>query len=164
MRGPGNAGEHGQVRRRQPASGRPPRQWGSLSAVAGVCILIGCAAAGALVTVLTGTDPGYLLGLFVVGGTAAAAIAVRARAVYLMIPVPALAYAVAAPIAGLIEVYDRAAATSLTALAASAAQWIASGFIPMTGATVLAVAMTAARRPGRKPGPRVRATPGRTRT
>jgi hypothetical protein len=40
---------------------------------------------------------------------------------------------------------DRAAGTSHTALAVSAAQWIASGFLPMTAATLLAIAVTAIR-------------------
>jgi hypothetical protein len=105
-------------------------------------LVIGGAALGALVTVLTRTEPGNVLAVFLVAGTVAAALAVRARAVYLIIPVPALAYVVAATIAGLI--HDRATNTSLTALAIGATQWIASGF----------VAMTAARWPKRRRGPR----------
>ncbi len=114
--------------------------------------MIGGAALGALVTVLTRTEPGNVLAVFLVAGTVAAALAVRARAVYLIIPVPALAYVVAATIAGLI--HDRATNTSLTALAIGATQWIASGFVAMTAATLLAIAMTAARWPKRRRGPR----------
>ena len=65
------------------------------------------------------------------------AIAVRPRAVYLIIPVPALAYLAAAILAGLI--HDHAADTSHVALAVSAAQWIAGGFFMMAAATVLAM-------------------------
>jgi hypothetical protein len=103
----------------------------------------GSAAFGALVTVLTGSEPGSVLGVLLVAGTAAAALAVKPRAVYVIIPVPALAYVAAATMAGL--VHDRATDTSTAALAVSAAQWVASGFLAMTAATVLAILVTAAR-------------------
>jgi hypothetical protein len=105
--------------------------------------VIGSAALGALVTVLTRSQPGSVLGVFLVAGTVAAALAVQPRSGYLIIPVPALAYVVAAAMAGLIR--DRATDTSGAALAVSAAQWIASGFLAMIAATVLAIAVTAAR-------------------
>jgi hypothetical protein len=114
--------------------------------------VIGAASLGALITILAGSEPGPVLGVFLVAGTVAAALAVRPRAVFLLIPVPALTYAVAAAAAGLI--HDEATATSRTALAVSAAQWIASGFIAMTVATVAAIAITIARGPWRKGGPR----------
>ena len=112
--------------------------------------MIGAAALGALVTVLTGSGPGYVLGAFLIAGTAAAALAVRPRGVYLIIPVPALAYVVAAATAGLIQANEQAAGTSLTALAVSAAQWIASGFPAMTVATIVAIAVTVTRRPRKR--------------
>jgi hypothetical protein len=107
--------------------------------------VIGCAALGMLATVLSRTEPGSVLGVFVVAGTVAATLAVRPRAAYLVIPVPALAYVVAATIAGLI--HDRASDSSLTGLAVHAAQWIASGFLAMSAATLLAIAITAVRWP-----------------
>jgi hypothetical protein len=106
--------------------------------------VIGGAALGMLVTVATGSEPGVVLGVFLVAATVAAALAVRPCAVYRIIPVPALAYVIAAAIAGLI--HDRATHLSHTVIATSAAQWIASGFLAMTAATILAIAMTAARR------------------
>jgi hypothetical protein len=114
--------------------------------------VIGSAAVGALVTAAAGSGPGLVLGLFVVAGTVAAALAVQPGAVYRIIPVPALSYLVAALLAGM--VHDRANGTSSTALAVGAAQWIASGFLAMTAATILAIVITAARWPGRSPGPR----------
>ena len=87
--------------------------------------------------------PGPLLGLFVVAGTVTAALAVRPRAGRLILPVPILSYLVAALISGV--VYSRSADTSRTALAISAAQWIANGFFAMAIATLLAVAITTAR-------------------
>jgi len=107
--------------------------------------VIGCAALGTLITVVTRSEPGSVLAVLVVIGTAAAALAVRPRAVYVIIPVPALAYVVAASIAG--AVHDRASDTSLTGLAVHAAQWIASGFLAMSVATLLAIAATAVRWP-----------------
>ena len=52
-------------------------------------------------------------------------------------------YVVTATVAGLAG--DREAGSSHAALAVSAAQWTASGFLPMTAATVLAIAVTAIR-------------------
>lgn len=114
--------------------------------------MIGSAALGAVVTVLSGSEPGLVLGVFLVAGTVAGARAVRPRAVYRIIPVPALAYVVAAIVAGLIS--DRATDTSRAALAISAIQSIASGFLAMAAATVLAIVITAARWPRRRRGPR----------
>jgi hypothetical protein len=110
-----------------------------------VFLVIGCAALGTLVTVVARTEPGSVLGVLVVAGAAAAALAVRPRAVYVIIPAPALAYVAAASIAGF--VHDRASDTTLTGLAVHAAQWIASGFLAMTVATLFAIAATAVRWP-----------------
>jgi hypothetical protein len=137
----------GQAPRRQPPPGRTPRWWGARPGRFGVFVVIGCAVLGALVTVSAGTEPGSVLGVFLVAGTVTAALAVRPGAVYVIIPVPGLAYVVAATMAGLI--HDRASDTSLTGLVVHAAQWIASGFLAMSVATLLAIAVTAARRPGR---------------
>jgi hypothetical protein len=134
-------------------------------------VLVASAAGfGALLTIVTGSDPGFLLGLLVVAGTVAACLAVNPRRAYLIIPAPALAYLVAAILAGLI--HDRAADTSNTLLAINAARWVASGFLAMSAATVLAVAIVGVRwlrftgrtglgpQPGR--GARRPPTPGRS--
>jgi hypothetical protein len=156
----------GQPRRGQPPSpftGRTPGLWGSRPGRLGVFVVIGCAVLGMLATVLSRTDPGPVLGVFVVGGTVGAALAVRPRSVYLIIPVPALAYILAATIAGLI--HDRASDSSLTGLAVHLAQWIASGFLAMSAATLLAIALTAVRWPrsGRGRAMQRGAHPGRRR-
>jgi hypothetical protein len=143
-------GASGQARRRPPPGGTP-RWWGSRPARLGVFVVIGAAAFGMLATVVARTEPGPVLGVLLVAGTLTAALAVRPRAVYLIIPVPALAYVVAATIAGMI--HDRSADTSLTGLAVHAAQWIASGFVAISVATLLAITVTAVRWPGRGRGP-----------
>jgi hypothetical protein len=130
--------------------------WGTRPGRLGVFCVIGAALVGLVITLLSGIEPGAILGVFVVAGTVAAALAVRPGAVYLIFPVPALAYAVAAVIAGL--VHDRGVDTSHTALAISAAQWIAGGFVAMTVATGLAVLIAGFRwlrtaRPGRGTAP-----------
>lgn len=138
-----NRGRNRGTRGRRSRRARPDRWWGSRPGRAGIGLAIGGAAAGLLVTVLSGREPGLVLGIFLLAGTAAGALAVQPRAAYLIIPVPPLACAVAATLAGLI--HDHAAGTSHTALAISAAQWIASGFLAMTAATLMAVAVTTAR-------------------
>jgi hypothetical protein len=140
----------------RPAPTRKPppvgQLWGTRPGRLGVFAVIGGTLLGLVITLLSGTEPGVILGVFVVLGTVAAALAVRPRAVYLVFPVPALAYPVAAVIAGL--VHDRGVDTSHTALALNAAQWIAGGFIAMTVATGLAVLIAGYRwlRESRPPG------------
>jgi hypothetical protein len=129
-------------------------RWGSLLGRAGILIVIGSAAIGGLVTAATGSPPGLELGVFVVGGTAVAVLAVRPRSVYVLIPAPALCYMVAATAAGLVEIKGQAAGASLTTLTVGAAQWMASGFLTMATATLLAIATAAARWPYRRPDPR----------
>jgi hypothetical protein len=125
----------------------PSRQlvpgWGSRPGRLGVFAIITAALLGAVLTAISSRDPGPVLGAFILVGTAVAASVVRLRSVYVIFPVPALAYVGAAVIAGLI--HDRATDTSNTALTLSAVQWIASGFVVMTAATILAIVIAAGR-------------------
>jgi hypothetical protein len=120
-----------------------PRRWGMLPGTLGLCLVIGSAAVGALLTTLSDQEPGTVLGVFLVAGTIAGALAVRPRRGYLIIPAPALSYLVAGTIAGMI--HDRANDTSHAALALNATQWIAAGFIPMAAATLIAIVIVVAR-------------------
>jgi hypothetical protein len=119
------------------------RLGGSLSGGLGVAIVAASTALGASATMLTGKEPGSILGAFVIIGTLAAAVAVRPQAGRLILPVPALAYLVAAMVTGVI--YDHSADVSKAALAINAAQWIANGFFAMVLATALAVVLVTAR-------------------
>ena len=92
---------------------------------------------------LTGSEPGFLLATGLILGTMCGAAAVRPGAAYLIIPVPALTYVVAAIAAGLI--HDHAIDTSRTALAVGLTQWVAGGFLIMITATLLAIAIAAIR-------------------
>lgn len=108
-----------------------------------MAIVAGGTAAGAILTILTGSEPGLLLGLFLVAATVVGTLFVATSAAYVVIPVPAIAYPLAALLAG--YVHDHAVDTTLTGVAVSAVQWIASGFIAMTAATAVAIALTAGR-------------------
>jgi len=127
----------------RPVPGRAPHWWGSRPGRLGVLLVIAGTLAGLLGTVLTGTEPGFALGAGLIVGTVAGAAAVRPQAAYVIIPVPALAYVVAATVAGFI--HDHAIDTSRTALAVGLAQWVAGGFLIMIAATLLATAIAAIR-------------------
>jgi hypothetical protein len=133
------------MRRPDADTGEPRRMlgWGRYPAWIGVLTVLAAALLGAAFTVASHRDPDRALGIFVAAGTLAAGISVRARSAYAITPVPAIAYAMAATIAGFI--HDHAIDTSRTALSISAVQWIASGFIAMTATTVLAVILAVAR-------------------
>ena len=106
-----------------------------------VCLILATAALGAAATIATRSQPGLVLGLFVLAGTVVAALTVEPRAGRLIFPVPALAYLVAALVAG--GMYNRSA--NNTELAVGVAQWIANGFFVMVLATLLAIALTTVR-------------------
>jgi uncharacterized protein DUF6542 len=113
----------------------------------GPALFTGAAVLGALATAATGRSPGIGLGACLVSATLAAAFAVQPRSAYLLIPVPALAYAVSAAIIWMTR--EQAVGTSRTGLAVRAASWIGGGFLAMTAATLLAIAIVIARRTGR---------------
>ena len=148
--GGGYPGERADERRARQATRSEPTatgllavRWGKLPGRFGVFVVVGSAAVGALLTALTGSAPGTVLGICLVAGTVAGALAVRPRTGYLIIPVPALAYLVAGLIAGLI--YNRSSDGSRTLLAVNGTQWIASGFVAMTISTILAIVIMAVR-------------------
>jgi hypothetical protein len=114
-------------------------------------MVVGGAAAGGLLSAATGRQPGLLLGLFLVASTACAVLGVRPRAVYLIIPVPTLAYIGTAVLTGMIS--DRAAGTSAAEFVIGAFQWVASGFAAMILSSVIAIITAVVRWP-RPPGAR----------
>jgi hypothetical protein len=135
--------ETGRARGPRPPARHPGLRWGSLPAARGIVIVICATLAGAIGTVAAGQAPGVILGVCLVAGSVAAALAVQLRRTYLLLPVPALAYVITGGPAGLI--HDRAIDTSHTALAVNAAQWIASGFLAMFAATLLVAVIAAGR-------------------
>lgn len=142
-RAPGAAG-YAQARTRRPGPSTPtPPRWGSLPARRGIVVVLSAAAVGAIGTLVVGGGPGALLGVLVIASSIAAAFGVNFRQGYLLIPVPALAYAIGATVAGMF--HDRGVDISHTALAVSAAQWFAGGFLWMTAATISVIAITGIR-------------------
>jgi len=134
------------ARRQREAAQSAPRSswhWGRLSGWYGTLIVFAAAVIGTVVTVAMHRNPGHLLGGFIVVGTLIAALAVRSRAVYLLIPVPAPAYLAGAVAAGLI--HEQNAGPSQSGLKISAAEWIAGGFVAMAAATAVAVVVTIVR-------------------
>ncbi len=120
---------------------RGPGRWVSLRGALGIAIIAAAAMIGAIATVVTGRQPGTLLGAAVLAGTVAAALTIQPRAGRVIFPAPVLCYLIAALAAGVI--YDHSA--DRTALAIDAAQWIASGFFLMALATLLAIVIVTAR-------------------
>jgi len=142
--GPANGTPRGSgaERRSRAPGGRLSRIWqGSLRGGLGVCVIVGSALIGTIATIVTKSQPGSVLGLFVLAGTVAAALTVQPRTGRLIFPVPALSYLIGALVSGV--VYDRSA--NKTQIAVGAAQWVASGFFVMVLATLLAIALTTVR-------------------
>ncbi len=102
-----------------------------------VLVLAGATLLGVIFTLIAGQEPGALLAVFIIAGTIAAALAIRRGAVYLLFPMPAIAFFVAAVATGI--VHDSRQASSTAGLGTSFVQWIAGVFFPMVIATILAV-------------------------
>lgn len=98
---------------------------------------------GAVATLVTGSEPGSLLGNLIVLGAVITALGIRRHAVYLLIPLPALAYLVLATATGVI--HDSGAVTSTTQLGLSFLQWIGNGFFSLCAATILVLLIFGAR-------------------
>jgi hypothetical protein len=116
---------------------------GALPGWAGILAIAGSALVGAIASIVTGKAPGPLLGVVLIAGTFAGTIVVRPRAVYQLIPVPAMAYVAGAIMAG--YVHDKSKILDRTGLAAHAGTWVASGFWAMSIATLVAIAVTGVR-------------------
>jgi hypothetical protein len=106
-------------------------------------IFFGAALIGAIGTVATHDDPGFLLGFMIIVGACIAALCIRRKAVYVLIPLPALTYLVLAVLTGYI--HDRSLGTSTTALASDFTQWLSGGFTGICVATVLVLLIFGAR-------------------
>lgn len=114
--------------------------WGALPGWAGVLLIALAVGIGTVVTVEANRPPGLVLCVSLLAGSVLASLWVRPSAVYVIFPVPAPVYVVAASIAGLI--HDRGVDSSRTFLALNFVQWIASGFLAMVAATAAAAAIT----------------------
>ncbi|MFC4906707.1 DUF6542 domain-containing protein [Actinomadura gamaensis] len=106
-------------------------------------LLGGVTLAGALVDGLGRGGPGLVLGVSLVAGSVLAVALVNVRRVRLVLPMPPIAYAVAAAVAGLLG--DARSASGGVGLATAAGRWLSQGFVAMAAATLLVVAVAVVR-------------------
>jgi hypothetical protein len=138
-------GQPGRAGRRAGAGTRraPGRRMGAMPTRFGVVVICAAAAVGGFLTVVTGGQPGLILSVPLLIGAAIGALAVRQRGSHVLLPVPALAYLVAAMAAGVS--HDPSVLHSHTQLALGALQWLAAGFLAMIAATLLVAAIVVLR-------------------
>ncbi len=138
-------GQPGRAGRRAGAGARraPGRRMGAMPTRFGVAVICAAAAVGGVLTVVTGGQPGLTLSVLLLMGAAIGTLAVRQRGSYFLLPVPALAYLVAAMAAGVS--HDPSVLHSHTQFALGALQWLASGFLAMIAATLLVTAIVVLR-------------------
>jgi hypothetical protein len=97
--------------------------------------LVAATLIGIIATLVAGSEPGFLLSLFIIVGAVVATLGVRPGAVYLLFPLPAFAFFAGAVITG--KIHDSSLSSSTAGLAAGFTQWIAGIFFPMCAATIL---------------------------
>ncbi len=106
-------------------------------------VLLAATLVGIVATLVAGSEPGFLLSLFIIVGAVVATLGVRPGAVYLFFPLPAFAFFVGAVITG--KVHDSSLTSSTTGLGVGFLQWIAFIFFPMCLATILVLLIGGAR-------------------
>jgi hypothetical protein len=122
----------------------PGLRWlGTLSTKVAIYIVFAAALLGVLGTLLTGSEPGNLLSYLLIIGSVLAAVGIRRRSLYLLIPLPALTFFVCAVITGAVK--DSSIDTSKTELGLTFLQWIANVFFSMCTATILVLLIGAGR-------------------
>lgn len=113
------------------------RWLGRLPLWAAILVLVAGAVLGIVFSLMAGQEPGALLAFFIIVGAAAAALGIQRGKVYLLFPVPALVFFVAAILVG--KVHDANLGSSTASLGAGFAQWVAGIFFPAVVATILVV-------------------------
>jgi hypothetical protein len=119
------------------------RWLGTLPTRGAVGILFAAALIGVLGTLLAGSEPGKLLSYLLIIGSVLAALGIRRRSLYLLIPLPALTFFICAVLTGVVK--DRNIDTSKTELGLTFLQWIAGVFFAMCTATILVLLIGAGR-------------------
>lgn len=139
------AGQRPPAQDDQPLNSRPPafRWLGTLSTRGAIYIVLGAGLLGVAGTVVTGREPGFLLGFCTIVGSVIAAFGIRRRRLHVLIPLPALVFFAGAVITGAIR--DRGADTSTTEIGVNFLQWIANVFFAMCAATILVLVIAGGR-------------------
>lgn len=102
-----------------------------------VLVLTGTVLAGTILTIVMGQEPGFLLGLFLILGSVAATATVRRGGAHKFIPLPALAYLVAATLTGM--AHDSGSLNSSRQFVLDFLTWIGGSFVAVTASTILVV-------------------------
>ena len=108
-----------------------------------VYILLAAAVLGVVGTAVTGREPGFWLGFCTIVGSIIAALAIRRRRLYVLIPLPALVLFFGAAVTG--AIHDRGVDTSTTEIGVNFLQWIANVFFAMCAATILVLVIAGGR-------------------
>jgi hypothetical protein len=116
---------------------------GAMSTRNALLALVAGTLIGIIGTLVSGSEPGVLLSLFIFVGAIVATLGVRPGAVYLFFPLPAFAFFAGALITG--KIHDSSLSSSTAGLAAGFTQWIAGIFLPMCAATILVLVIGGAR-------------------
>ena len=116
---------------------------GTLRTPAAMLVVAGAALIGIVASLAAGQEPGILLGFFIIVGSLAAVLGIQRGSVYLVFPMPAVTFFVAAIAIG--KVHDAKLASSTAGLGAGFLQWVAGIFDPAVAATVLVVLVGGAR-------------------
>ena len=124
--GPGDRGRGGPRPPRSPrerpgdgasgGSGAPLRFIGAMSTRNALLTLVAATVIGIVATLVAGSEPGFLLSLFIIAGALVATLGVRPGAVYLLFPLPAFAFFAGAVITG--KIHDGSLSSSTAGLAA----------------------------------------------
>jgi hypothetical protein len=110
---------------------------GSMSTQVAIYALLAATLLGVVGTVLTGREPGFVLGFFVCIGAIVATLGVHRGAVHLFFPMPALVLFLAGLLTG--AVHDSSMVGTTAGLGAGFLQWISGIFYPILFATILTV-------------------------
>ena len=102
-----------------------------------VLVFTGTVLAGTILTIVMGQEPGFLLGLFLILGSVAATAMVRRGGAHKFIPLPALAYLVAATFTGM--AHDSGSLNSSRQFVLDFLTWIGGSFVAVTASTILVV-------------------------
>lgn len=138
------AGDWGSANRATGPRGSAPVRWlGTLRTRTAIYIMLGAAVLGMFGTLVTGSEPGSVLEFFVIVGSVAAAVGIQRRAVYLLIPLPALVFFVTAVLTGAVK--DRSVDGSSIELGVSFYHWIAYVFFSMCATTIIVLVIAGVR-------------------
>jgi hypothetical protein len=116
---------------------------GAMRTRVAVYILFGAALLGVIGTVVTGSEPGVLLGFLVLVGAVIAVLGIQRKTIYVIFPLPALAIFLGAVVTG--AIHDSGIDTSKTQLGLSFLQWIANVFFVMCATTILVLVIAGGR-------------------